>query len=210
MAVATRRKLVQQDDDGSTRDRILDVALTAFSELGFDGASTRTIATRAGVNQGLISYYFGSKQALWREAVDRAFAEMQAEIPDLWDPSAETGARERLEALIRQAVRFTAHRPDFTRLMSDESRRGGERMRWIVDRHVRTMFEVIQNILKGSLGATRLPADTDPVILHYILLGATTQLYHHAPECKRVSRVDPSDEAVIEAHADTIVALFLR
>ncbi|MAI26274.1 MAG: hypothetical protein CMN75_09590 [Spirochaeta sp.] len=68
------------EEEGSTRDRMLDAALGAFSELGFDGASTREIASRAGVNQGLIPYYFGSKQGLWREAVGRSFTQLQSEV----------------------------------------------------------------------------------------------------------------------------------
>ena len=73
----------RSDDETSTRDHILDVALEAFSELGFDGASTRTIAARVGVNQGLIPYYFGTKETLWREAVDRAFSELRSGVGDL-------------------------------------------------------------------------------------------------------------------------------
>ena len=73
----------RSDDETPTRDHILAVALEAFSELGFDGASTRTIAARAGVNQGLIPYYFGTKETLWREAVDRASEREDDEAPPL-------------------------------------------------------------------------------------------------------------------------------
>lgn len=51
-----------------TRGRILEVALDVFSEHGFRGASSREIGKRAGVNQALVNYHFGSKQKLW-EAV---------------------------------------------------------------------------------------------------------------------------------------------
>ena len=37
-----------------TRERILRAALEAFAEKGFDGATTREIAARAGVNLGLL------------------------------------------------------------------------------------------------------------------------------------------------------------
>ncbi|NNL66033.1 MAG: TetR/AcrR family transcriptional regulator, partial [Myxococcales bacterium] len=65
---------------GDTREQILRVALRAFAEKGFDGASTRAIAAGAGVNHGLIRHHFGSKLKLWQASVDRAFAEMQAEL----------------------------------------------------------------------------------------------------------------------------------
>ena len=54
-----------------TRERIVVAAAKAFSERGFRAASTRDIAARAGVNQGLITYYFRSKQELWKAAAGR-------------------------------------------------------------------------------------------------------------------------------------------
>lgn len=53
------------------RDKILDVAEIAFAESGFAGTSTREIASRAGVNQGLITYYFDTKQSLFDEVFRR-------------------------------------------------------------------------------------------------------------------------------------------
>ena len=66
-----------------TRSRIVEAALEVFTERGFEGASTRKIASRAGVNHGLIPYYFGNKKKLWQAAVDDAFGDMQAETDAL-------------------------------------------------------------------------------------------------------------------------------
>jgi TetR/AcrR family transcriptional regulator len=194
--------------DASTRERMLDVALDAFAELGYDGASTRAIAGRAGVNQGLIPYYFGTKEKLWREAVDRAFAEMVAELGDVLgkDPPPP---RERLEQLIRRTVRFVGRRPAFVQLMSDEGKRDGPRMRWIVDRHVKAIFDVLEEVVRETASAFQLPQDLDPLHVYYIFVGAVTQLFHQSAEFRRLSGRDPTDSAVIEAHADALVALFV-
>jgi len=53
-----------------TRRRILKAALEMFGELGYDAASTRQLAERAGVNLPAIQYYFGSKEGLHRAVVD--------------------------------------------------------------------------------------------------------------------------------------------
>ena len=66
---------------GETREGVLRVALRAFAVKGFDGASTREIASGAGVNHGLIRHYFGSKQKLWQAAVDLAFQDMHDAFP---------------------------------------------------------------------------------------------------------------------------------
>jgi AcrR family transcriptional regulator len=47
-----------------TRDKILEAALDLFRERGFEQATMREIAGRAGVATGLAYYYFGSKDAI--------------------------------------------------------------------------------------------------------------------------------------------------
>jgi AcrR family transcriptional regulator len=61
-----------------TRGRILEAALELFAASGFEGASTRTLAERAGVNLPAIQYYFGSKEGLYRAVVQQISEQMQA------------------------------------------------------------------------------------------------------------------------------------
>ena len=49
-------------------DRISDAARELFGNFGYDGVSVRDIARRAEVTIGSISYYFGSKELLYRDA----------------------------------------------------------------------------------------------------------------------------------------------
>ncbi len=49
-----------------TRSQIIDTALRVFGERGFDQATTRDIAAKAGVNPPALQYYFGSKDGLHR------------------------------------------------------------------------------------------------------------------------------------------------
>ncbi|MEV0273667.1 MAG: TetR/AcrR family transcriptional regulator [Hamadaea sp.] len=58
-------------DPERTRERILDAALVEFGEHGYAGARISAIASRAGVNQQLISYYFEGKEGLYRAVVGR-------------------------------------------------------------------------------------------------------------------------------------------
>jgi len=209
MAAPAARKRAHGGEDASTRERMLEAALHAFSERGYDGASTRAIAAQAGVNQGLIPYYFGTKEALWREAVDRAFAEMRGALDSALDETEDEAGPERLADLIRNLVRFVARRPEFARLMSEEGKRNGPRMRWIVDRHVRPLYEATQELTRRAGTSVRLPADVDSLHIHYIVVGAVTQIFHAAPECRRLTGRDPTAEAEVEAHADALVALFV-
>jgi AcrR family transcriptional regulator len=53
-----------------TRGQILDAARVAFGERGFDGATIRVIATRAGVDPALVHHFYGSKQQLFMAAME--------------------------------------------------------------------------------------------------------------------------------------------
>ncbi len=54
----------------ATRDALVEGAIAALKEEGFAGASAREIARRAGCNQGVIFYHFGSVPNLLLAALD--------------------------------------------------------------------------------------------------------------------------------------------
>jgi AcrR family transcriptional regulator len=193
----------------ASSERILAAALACFAEHGFDGTTTRQIAAKAGVNLGLIQYYFGGKLELWRAAVDRAFADLRVGMRDvLAEPDPVDDVR-RTRLLIRRYVRFVATHTEFIHLMHDEGKRDGPRMRWLTDRHVRPLFDSMRGLIEHAQARGRLPSGIDPMHFHYVLVGAVGMLFHQAAECRRITGQDPFDEAVIEAHADAVEALFL-
>jgi AcrR family transcriptional regulator len=61
------------------RDRLLDVAEELFASLGYDGASTRNIALRAGVTLGTVHYHFASKRQLFIAVFERRGRPLAAE-----------------------------------------------------------------------------------------------------------------------------------
>lgn len=53
---------------GETRRHLIETAIDVFGEYGFEAATTRTLAERAGVNLAAIPYHFGGKAGLYRAA----------------------------------------------------------------------------------------------------------------------------------------------
>ena len=207
MAQATAGTLGEHAPD--SRELLLAAALRAFAEQGFEGATARDIARAAGVNHGLIRYYFGDKEKLWRAAVDRAFSRLADGLAAVRDDPGVATDRERAGLLIRNYVRFVARNPEFVLLMHEEGKRKGPRMRWIVDRHVRPLFDAIAALARRGDVVRGLPEGLDPLHFHYILAGAVGLIFHQAEECKRLTGVDPFDEAVVEAHARAVEHLLL-
>lgn len=56
-----------------TRNEVLEAARLEFAELGFDKATMRSIAARAGVDPSLIHHYFGNKDGLFAATLELQF-----------------------------------------------------------------------------------------------------------------------------------------
>ena len=192
-----------------TLRRLVEAAFELVAEGGTDALTTTAIASRTGLSSTIVQYHFGTKLELWRAAVDRAFAELRTGLAAILEDPGPADERERLRLLIRGHVAFVARNPEFVRLMHDEGKRRGPRMRWMVDRHVRPLFEALLPLVEGAQQRGLLPGGIAPVHFVYILAGAAGVIFHQAEECRRVSNVDPADPAVAEAHAFAVEQLLL-
>jgi AcrR family transcriptional regulator len=192
-----------------TRRTILDAALDLFSERSFDGASTRGIAELAGVTQPLLNYHFAGKEELWRAAVDDLFerfrASMQRRLIGLRGVDDVTIAK----LLVRHFVEFSAANPQLHRIIMQESKRAGGRLDWMVETHVRPLYENAVAMLEG-LAASGEFAPVAPAHLYYLLTGAGATVFVMAPECQRLTGVDPFAPEFVAAHADLVVDLLIR
>lgn len=63
-----------------TRRRLLEAAIPLFGELGYERASTRVIARRAGVSLPALQYYFGGKEGLHRACAEYLTADVRARL----------------------------------------------------------------------------------------------------------------------------------
>jgi len=188
-----------------TRDRIVAAAADLFSERSFEGATTRQIALRAGVAQPLLNYHFRSKEALWQAAVDSLF-----ELLNQTMAQRDAGLRgvdevTSAKLLVREFITFSARNPQLHRIIMQESKADGSRMDYLVD-HVRPIYESTVELFADLAREGAVPP-IPPTHLYYILTGAGPTMFVLAPECRRLSGIDPAADDVIEAHADAVCQL---
>ena len=188
-----------------TRNRIVVAAAKAFSEKGFRAASTRDIAAAAGVNQGLITYYFKSKDALWKAAAGRIFDQLREVLEQPLEGMDAADRRAASRERIREYVRFAAAHPELFRLMVEEGKRPDARMRWLVDTHVKPFYERFQRMVERTLGVSR--ADVPHVF--YAMAGGASMMFALRPECRRLTGLDPADAQVIETHAEFMARMLV-
>ena len=67
-----------------TRGALIAAARAAFAEHGYEGATVRGIAGRAGVDPAMVNHWFGGKEALFTAALDIPFDPAQV-LPELLD-----------------------------------------------------------------------------------------------------------------------------
>ena len=187
---------------------MLEAAVIEFADHGFEGATWRGIADRAGVSQGLIKFYFEDKAGLWRAAFLHAHACQAQELPPRPPGGWPAASFEERAAWLRAFVRHAARHPDVARMMIRESKPDNARLAWAADEVLRDAHEEFLSAAR-SLQAQGVLANLDPVSLHYALIGAVCQPFLAAEEIRTVHGRDPNEDAFVEAHADAIVRLFL-
>ena len=71
-SVSASARPKRKRDAAATREAILDAATRRFATEGYERAGAREIAADAGVTAALVNRYFGSKEGLFAEVIERA------------------------------------------------------------------------------------------------------------------------------------------
>lgn len=192
----------RQRDPERTKAQILDAAVDVFSAKGFAGARVAEIAKRAGVNQQLITYYFGGKEGLYRE-IGRRWRdhEQQAHSDDV--PLAEAVKRYVVDAA--------------------DPRRGGKLLAWqgladtgtdtddpdATERTARLQQEIAA--LRRQQQAGELDPELDPAALLLIAMSAGTALLVY-PQLARglFNTHDVRDPELVEHYADQLAKVISK
>jgi TetR/AcrR family transcriptional regulator len=160
----------------NSRERILNVAIAAFSSQGIDGARVDEIADRAKINKNMIYHYFRSKEGLFIAVMERVYQTLRARQQDL-----NLRGMSPVEGM-RRLVEFTAdvwiEHPEYTHLLDNENLhearhiRRSKKIMAMYDPLVETMKELL---LRGAEdGVFRKDVD---VIDLYISLSALSAYY---------------------------------
>lgn len=186
----------------ATREKIVEAALIAMSETGFDGVTTRAIAQRADVSQGLLTYHFPSKDALWRAAADHLFALKAAAMGDAVTNISENNSLEARREILRRLVRFNAKHPEFFRFLILQNAEDERRQEWLVTTHLAPIYARFGQIV-GHFPEADIPH------AFYAFGGASCIFFSAAAKCQSLTGLDPTSDAAIERHANFIANLMV-
>ncbi|MEO8542637.1 MAG: TetR/AcrR family transcriptional regulator [Betaproteobacteria bacterium] len=201
-AVASKRP---DGDPLGSRSAILLAARAEFAVHGLTGARVNTIASHAGVNKQLIYYYFGSKDDLYRCALETVYSEIRTQ-----ERSLNLGERQpeaAMETLIGFSFDYLARHPDFIGLLNHENAAGA--------RHVRAsnamrdtnspLIDLIARTLARGIKARVFRQGVDPVELYISVAGMSYFFFSNRLTLSSIFGRDLGATVAVEAYRRHVV-----
>lgn len=182
------------------RPKLLEAAIREFAEHGFDGTSTIAIARRARTTQPLIHHHFGSKDELFRAVLDTLFEQLRTALLGVEEKPDQPNE------LFYRFVQFTARRPELARIWMIESARRGARSKYIVERHIGPLTELMRPMVRAAVAKGLLP-NVDEIMLLYAMQGLASYPFLVTEQVRRLSGEDAGDARFAERYADAALTL---
>ena len=198
----------QQNRSVVTQHKLLDAAISAFSENGFKGTSTRDIAERAGVHHPLITYHFKNKDQLWRAAADRVFRDFRASLASSLENNNDDCPKKRMASMIRAYIDYAARQPALHKVMVQEASMPSPRLDWLVDTHLKPFFEASFVMIEDLQELGVAPAGNPKLLFNMIRLCSGGMLAL-GNELKGSSGIDIESLETLDELAEMIVNVFL-
>ena len=209
-AVPDTPRKSRKNNPEKTRENILQEAIVEFVQQGLSGARVDAIAERIHTSKRMIYYYFGSKEQLYVEVLEKLYGDIR-----------NTETRMNLTALepreaIRRLVEFTFdhhdQNVDFVRIVSIENIHNAEYVK-----RTETIKAMNSKILEG-LGVTlRRGAEMglfreglEPLDVHLLINSFSFYRVSNRHTFSEIFQIDLSDEAVKQRHREMICESVLR
>jgi AcrR family transcriptional regulator len=178
------------------RERILEAAVRSFAEHGYAGTTTAGVARDAGVTQPLVHHHFGSKDGLWKAAMDHVFSELPGVLAAGQRP---TDPKDELFLLVAPFVRLSATRPDLVRILAREGSHPSPRLTYLIERHVGPPMAYLVAAIRKAQRTGLIARELRPELLLFFALGAGSHIFDVAALAKQSLGVDVGSDSTREA-----------
>jgi AcrR family transcriptional regulator len=192
------------------KDHILDVAERVFSELGFDGASTRVISGEAGVNMAMLNYYFGSKEGLFLAVFDRKITNFQNILQNLGNDDSMS-AWDKMEHYVELFGERVVNNNCFQKLLYQEmgmNRRTGisDNIRDILMKNIGEVDKILQEGIDNG----EFKKDTDIPMVIATLYGTKNFIVNTPLLSSPMLGYDIQDNKTLEEKLKPRLKIFMR
>ncbi|MDR3697026.1 TetR/AcrR family transcriptional regulator [Mucilaginibacter sp.] len=180
------------------KDHILDVAERVFSDLGFDGASTRMISGEAGVNMAMLNYYFGSKEGLFLAVFERKISSFQTLLQNIGNDES-ISSWDKLEKCIDNYVDRMIVNNCFQKLINREMSMG---KRWDLTDKITEILMInvmeLKKIFEEGIKNGSFRKDIDPELMIATIFGTKNYIINAPHIASLMLGHDIRDEKFLE------------
>jgi len=192
---------------GESAARILEAADELLGEVGYEGASMRDVAERAGVNKALVFYYFSSKAELFERVLERYYQAHTEALTKAFEIDGDKQAR--LHRVVDAYFDFVAANRRYPRLIQ-QMVAGSDAHNELIQRNLEPLFRQITGLL-GSV----TPAEGPLSARHFFVTfsGMVINYFTYAPVLGNVWGEDPMGEQALaerRAHLHWMVDALLE
>lgn len=202
-------ELPRTRDADRSRAAILDAAERLFAAHGYHGTSLQGVGVAAGVSRGTPSYFFGSKEGLYRAVLERHFTRIGEVIREIRDDATARGdGPEEVIALeIGAYIDFLVSHPTFVRLVQWEAVEGGGTLAEI-EAYVAAPMQALE-VIRGEVARDSFR----PVDPFHLLISIAAMCWFPLAQRDTLMRAlghDPFDAGFTEARKRHITDLVLN
>ncbi|VVN89183.1 HTH-type transcriptional repressor NicS [Pseudomonas fluorescens] len=200
----------RKNNPEKTRENILQEAIVEFVQQGLSGARVDAIAERIHTSKRMIYYYFGSKEQLYVEVLEKLYGDIR-----------NTESRLHLAALepreaIRRLVEFTFdhhdHNVDFVRIVSIENIHNAEFVKQsdAIKAMNNTILHALGEILHKGVEQGVFRSGLEPLDVHLLISSFCFYRVSNRHTLGEIFQIDLPDEAIKQRHREMICEAVLR
>ncbi|SFG42822.1 transcriptional regulator, TetR family [Sporolactobacillus nakayamae] len=152
-----------------SKEAVVHSALKLFTMSGYDGVSVRAIASDAGVNIALVSYYFGGKQGLLEYLMATFFEGYLSALEKAeQETSGQISSVERLTVVAEQLIRYQQHCFYLSRFVHREMTLDNQLVRELMSSYLMKEKFLFARIFKKVLSGKQMnQMQIEFAIIHY-------------------------------------------
>lgn len=179
-----------------------------MAEKGLPRVTLREVAKRAGVQPGLVNYYFGGKDGLFRAVVSAVAGEMLERIQAA--VASEGSPEDRVREFVRGMAQATTAAPYAPRLMVEQVLFGDEAVvEEFVTSFARPNLAAMLALLDAGQESGRF-RPVDPRFTIPAMVGACIFFFLSSPVVRRLYEIEPVDAEVAREFADSTAEMILH
>ena len=215
LSVAPEKPIVEprksrKNNPEKTRENILQEAIVEFVQQGLSGARVDAIAERIHTSKRMIYYYFGSKEQLYVEVLEKLYGDIRSTENRLH--LAELAPVEAIRRLVEFTFDHHDRNVDFVRIVSIENIHNAEYVKRsdAIKAMNNTILDSLGEILRRGCEEGVFRTDLDPLDVHLLISSFCFYRVSNRHTFGEIFQIDLPDESIKQRHREMICESVLR